>query len=287
MARQKQSITVEPVGGLGNQIFILAAGLEQAQRLGAQLIVDDGWYKSQEKREFQLCQIFPDLILQNAAERSPTAKRWFEFFSKPVSSQIFTEKSSEYDPRIEQVGQNSRLRGYFQSVRYFPTVGKKVVDSILDAPVSDSEKIILDRLQSKPYNAIHVRRGDYVSEKITSEYHGATSRAYFEKAIDFFEDSYKPILVFSDSPDLASEELAGIDGLWFESELSNLGDVATLKLMAGADSLVMSNSSFSWWAAYCIQTTKGSPRIVAPRPWSRDIDLNLDLILPNWFIAQK
>ena len=71
--------------------------------------------------------------------------------------------------------------------------------------------------------------------------------------------------------------------LVFDSRISLLGEVATLKLMSLASGIVMSNSSFSWWAAYTMSHFDPDSTVISPRPWSRDILFNEELINRSWW----
>lgn len=280
--RQNRPITAEIIGGLGNQLFIYAAALEQSFRLGVELEIDRSWFDSQEKRRFQLDQIFPIRnanhgVLENLANRASKALRL-----PGLQPQVFSEVSEQFDPAVFNISPGTRLRGYFQSLRYFPNVGAEIAQRIYNLPLSEDENKIFTKLVENEFNAIHVRRGDYAQDKTTMEYHGLTSRTYFEESLRLFPNPKLPVLVFTDSIDATKNELDGLPNLWFADELERLSDITTLKLMSHASSLAMSNSSFSWWAAYTISSIKAESRIISPRPWSRDIFFNRELIKPSW-----
>ena len=57
--------------------------------------------------------------------------------------------------------------------------------------------------------SLHVRRGDYVSNPVTTEYHGICSEDYYRRAIREIERYCKNphFFVFSDDPAWAKENL--------------------------------------------------------------------------------
>jgi hypothetical protein len=71
--------------------------------------------------------------------------------------------------------------------------------------------------------------------------------------------------------------------LVFDSRISPLGELATLKLMSLASGIVMSNSSFSWWAAYTMSHFDPASTVISPRPWSKDIFFNEELVHRRWW----
>jgi hypothetical protein len=53
--------------------------------------------------------------------------------------------------------------------------------------------------------------------------------------------------------------------------------------MSLASGIVMSNSSFSWWAAYTMSSFNPSTSVISPRPWSKEIYFNEELIDRRWW----
>lgn len=113
-----------------------------------------------------------------------------------------------------------------------------------------------------PYVAMHVRRGKNPinpDEPAYSEnpfYVDLMKTRYYGEAIDQFPQ--RKFLIFSDDIEFCKAnfqgELFGFD----ESET----DLESFNKMASCTDLVISNSSFSWWAAYlCPQENK---KVVAP-----------------------
>jgi len=127
------------------------------------------------------------------------------------------------------------------------------------------------------YVAIHIRRGDYVN---LQNYHGLTTKEYFQNSMKYLREFHGidlPVLVFSDDIDKAREIIP--DAFKYVAKEDTRNDWDTLLLMANAQALVGSNSSFSWWAAY-----GGNSNVaIFPNPWfqNRKIDSS-DLLHPDW-----
>jgi len=277
----KAPVIAEIVGGLGNQLFIYATALEQARRLNLEVWIDQSWFDTQDKRVFSLGHFFDDLqFVDGSNEVSPPGIS--TLLSRNRKVRLFQEKNHFFQKEIFDITAGTRIRGYFQSTKYFPSLRGLMAQAIREAKVTKREQALIDEICSKPFNSIHVRRGDYSFDPATSAYHGITTREYFEVGTRLLGNPDLPCLVFSDSEDAVRTELDGIPTLVFDDRLSNLGEVATLKLMSLSAGLVTSNSSFSWWAAFTMTHFDPGVAVVTPRPWSKDIFFNSELIDHRW-----
>ena len=282
-------IVAKLMGGLGNQLFIYAAALEQARRLGVNVEVDTSFYRIHTKRVYGLDQLFELSIHESTpSEANPSlVGRALKYALRLIKQydllMEFKEKSSLFQPEIFSIHTGTTIEGYFQSAKYFPSVGAEIAQSIRNVVVSTSEQAIIDDVSSKPFIAVHVRRGDYSSESHIREAHGLTTRGYYEASLEILGRKGTPCIVFTDSLEETKKELAGMSDLVFDSRISLLGEVATLKLMSLASGIVMSNSSFSWWAAYTMSHFDPDSTVISPRPWSRDILFNEELINRSWW----
>ncbi|HRG37135.1 MAG TPA: alpha-1,2-fucosyltransferase [Bacteroidia bacterium] len=179
------------------------------------------------------------------------------------------------------------LEGYFQSEKYFEHC-KKLVLAQLELDYKHQNTV--NELYSKinPNNletvAIHVRRGDYVTNPGTNEYHGVLPLSYYEHAIEVASSSRKLLnqplfVVFSDDIDWCKENI--------KSELLNIhfmeqnGSVIDLFLMSKCDHQIIANSSYSWWSAYI--NSNPDKIVIAPEYWFKGGPKNTDDLIPkNW-----
>lgn len=101
-----------------------------------------------------------------------------------------------------------------------------------------------------PYVAMHVRRGKNPinpEEPAYSEnpfYTNLLTTDYYAKAIDHFPR--RKFLIFSDDMEYCKENFKGEIFGYDESET----DLESFNKMASCESIIMANSSFSWWASY-------------------------------------
>lgn len=290
-AKLDDGINAYLTGGLGNQLFIYAAALEQSRRLGCKLYVDASHYLVPDRRLYELgaFEVSGELIVEESpwAGLLPNTKNSVRHrlknFLSSVGRQfppVYQEKDIDYSNDIETVQCGSTLSGYFQSWRYFDGVASEIRNMMLDAPLSPSGKRLENRLQEAHHTVLHVRRGDYLSSGAVN-FHGLTGKTYFERGLDLLESmssKFSPV-IFTDDEDLISREIGlplGIEVISCDG--ANPFDV--LRAMSCCESMIMSNSSFSWWAAWLRE--RPGRAVVAPRPWFADGRAASDLLLPNW-----
>lgn len=113
--------------------------------------------------------------------------------------------------------------------------------------------------------AIHVRRGDYVNNPF---YIQLWETYYYEKATALFPK--EKFLVFSDDIPYCKKIFGDMDCEFSEG----LSEVDDLNKMASCKSIIIANSSYSWWAAYI---SPYAEKIVAPKQWFTDGITRIDL----------
>ena len=180
------------------------------------------------------------------------------------------------------------LEGYFQSEKYFAHC-KKLVLAQLELNYKHQNTVNELYSEINPNNletiAIHVRRGDYVTNAGTNEYHGVLPLTYYENAIEVANSSRKLLnqplfVVFSDDIEWCKQ--------YFKSELLNIhfmeqnGAVIDLFLMAKCDHQIIANSSYSWWAAWINQNP--DKIVIAPEYWFKGGPRNTDDLIPESWI---
>lgn len=233
---------VNVMGGIGNQLFQIAAGYAYAKKWDKRLIINTAhWSASQGKHP----DTYRNTIFKN-----------FEYGAYHTRDIVgIHQKRFNYDELPFQHG-SVALNGYFQSLKYFEEYKDEFI-SLLNMPSGDIRKISGDVLVG-----FHIRRGDYLKY---SNIHYICNTEYFNHFFDIFTPfrstrGYK-ILVFTDSPNHISKEFENMDFNIIQSE----SDVKELAFMSQCDIIVGSNSSFSWWASLI-----GGKECYFPSKWFGD-----------------
>lgn len=276
-------------GGLGNQLFILAAAIEQSNRLGCPLYIDSSKYVSRDpldrgyetQQEFLLGSLEIDAThiatdspwFRNSPRRPKLIRRRIRHTSK---LKVFSEKSFSFQEEINEITPGTTIFGYFQSPKYFK-------DS-LETIASIFEPKILP-IRDRTYEGInvHIRRGDYLLQANTSTL-GLAGIDYFKRAMKLMSDfsKYQNFQVFSDSPELVMQDFVGYSNITFRDMPEPNDPLNELLSLSNSQGLIMSNSSFSWWAAWLMKHTNPSSIVIAPRPWQLKVDNSSQILPSNW-----
>lgn len=116
-------------------------------------------------------------------------------------------------------------------------------------------------IRKSPRVGVHVRRGDYLTDPA---FVSLSDTDYYERAFALFPPATE-FLVCSDDPDWCIAKWESDPRMFFRKGAT---DVEDLNALAGCSSLIMANSSFSWWAAYL--NPNPDKTIIYPKLWHTD-----------------
>lgn len=238
-----KAVYINLAGGLGNQLFQVAAAYAYARENGKHLFLDGGkWSASQGRQPYE----YKNSVFQNFKYASPTR----EVFP-------YSEEQFNYSKIPFQKGDVS-LSGYFQSLKYFESCKDDFINELV------LPEVRTDWINDKNV-AVHIRRGDYLAHH---HVHLICKKEYFEKAFEEF-DGYQ-INVFTDSPEFVQQEF----GEWDFNIIQTGDELKDLTLMSHHDNMVCSNSSFSWWASLL---SKKKDKILVPDIWFKNFEAHDDI----------
>lgn len=284
------AITIRPIGGTGNQLFIYATGSAISQRLGVELWADISDFASNQKRSYML-DSFPSTVSRvvdapDASNRNSLRARFLKSpWANPgnQTGKIVKERGFWFDPQVRDVQDGCTIHGYLQSWKYFQNDSKRLRSEIL-SPVEPSSWFLATSeklLSADPWIGIHVRRGDYLEIPRM----GITTDYYYSRALSVVTQltGVKNAVVFSDDINSARAlpSLSQRRQTKFLEAPEGSSPLENLILLSLSSHLVSANSSFSWWAGWL--NDREERTVVYPRPW---IDFRFindrDLPLPNW-----
>ena len=227
-------------GGLGNQMFEIAAAASLAKDNGALLVVNPTEHiLPNQGRNINVYtnNVFSRIVLDN----------------HPPTNNHITIETLFYEPMAFKP--NVKLRGNFQSYKYFDHNRNYIRD--LFAPTLDIRNHIAKTYPAykSRITAIQVRRGDYAK---FPNHHPLLTPEYYAKAVKIVGSEI--VWVFSDDIPWCKENLH------FDcpSEYIKDEDYIEMYLMSLCKNIVIANSSFGWWAGY-LKTTSG--QVFAPHQW--------------------
>jgi glycosyltransferase involved in cell wall biosynthesis len=302
-------ILVSLTGGLGNQLFQLAAGLYKGQLSPLKIEWDLGKPRKNsqgfpEIKSFKL----PAIIgFDNIRKNSWIYSKAFGYLLRTGFSPSKLERNQLYKTTSKFAGQvlfffrfrvyrklhisndigysdfdmqkRSHLIGYFQS--YVWTQRKEVFEFLKNLSIGDFPEyrkfIELSNIE-KPL-VVHIRLTDYLEEGLI----GIPSVKYYENAIgnQLKSGRYNKIWAFSDDPAQAANWLKGLDSNLIRW-IPKIGDsdLNSFELMRLGHGYVIANSTFSWWAARLSHSS--NPIVIYPKPWFRSMKEPNKLMPPEW-----
>jgi hypothetical protein len=149
--------------------------------------------------------------------------------------------------------------GYWQDERYFFDQADQIAAEL--SPSQLSQLVSADHCKAiELENAvvIHVRRENFPC-KLSSDYY---AEAIKKLDIDYQNTQF---VVFGDSFDWVSKTLSLPTNTIFMNHKRTKSDLADFYLMSRAKRLIISNSTFSWWAAWF--ASRWGAKVVAPEDW--------------------
>ena len=310
-----------PHAGLGNQMFMYAAGLSAATRLGTVLRLcskdfDNNQF-GEDKRPYELGH-FPDITEKQASfgelvktcpgqviinllcyrriKRGDIFRRTlrkavnksglgadFDIGGTPSRlSRLYVQQTSGYSPEFEKIPDDTMISGYWESEKYFDRCAD-LVRRKFTFPAESFSPELSEKVRRCNSVAIHVRRGDktYLAAPLPSD--GKYIRHAIEKISRLTENP--SFFVFSDDMEWCRKNLP----LIYDAEYTFVEGQTPLQdmaLMTLCRHVVMGPSTFSWWGAWL--TEKPGKIVIAPdvklwyKPGAYSPEERKDLLPERW-----
>ena len=278
-------IVIKLQGGLGNQMFQYAAGLSAAHNLKTNLKIDLSWFDNMKEvdtpRFYELdnFSLKQDFISSNQyfLANDSLKKRLLSIVK--VRLNYYKEPHFEYDKNFKKIKNNTYLEGYFQTEEYFKNIRPIILEnfSIKKEPSAKSKEII-DLAHKNESVSLHVRRGDYGTNKNASKFHGLMGEEYYKKAISIINKKIKnpKFFIFSDEIDWVKKNFDLPKGSIFVTH--NKSGIEDMRIMIECKHNIIANSSFSWWGAWLGQNK--DKFVIAPKQWFLDKSINTSGVIP-------
>jgi hypothetical protein len=291
------------MGGLGNQLFQLSAGLfygKEKVRLVSNLshnvrtklntpeVLDLKLPSRCEGYEFEeigyLVRKLVNYSIRLSTKKRSAQHTFFEVFLAMCFSirqrrkfSVYISDGVGFTENFRGKSDHTLLIGYFQSWRYAECLAKAFGGSQIRLKnPSKSFEESLQFFESKSWRLVHIRLGDY----LLSDDFGVLSPEYFIKQISVQEEFKRlETFVFTNDETSLKGMSSELYGLLPELTLS-LSSAELLLLWTSATQFVISNSTFSWWSAYL--SGRGGVDVIAPEPWFKVIQTPDLLVSPKW-----
>lgn len=268
-------ILVRLLGGLGNQMFQYAAGRALAHKLEVPLQLDLRDFRSYRLRGYGL-----DRMSISASPATAETLADWPIWQREISrlasriglpTRWFHERDLRFSAQLGNRTAPVGLDGYFQCEKYFNDARHLLLQEFRPkTPLSSRNAELAEEMRASASVSVHVRRGDYVSNRKTMAVHGLCSQDYYHRAIRVLNDQDGALrfFIFSDDPAWCRENLAIANAVFVEHNID--APECDIHLMAQCKHHIIANSSFSWWGAW-LGDNRGVT--IAPVPWFSDSKL--------------
>ena len=282
-------------GGLGNQLFQYAASRSLADRLGCGLQLDIQAIHLNSDRPFQLDKYNTRADILDVAQvielpdaRSSRLGRFKSRLSQSLPSVFsfpaFWPNSFAFDPRFDRISNPSYLVGYWQSERYFKWNRELLLKDIQLVTTPKIGVEYLKQIKAANSVALHIRRGDYVSNESAAAIHGTCDLSYYTRALQELSKRISDIqlFIFSDDLEWSRRNLQYDFPMIFVDNSDQESSLIDLELMRHCKHHIVANSSFSWWGAWLAQTPH--QLVYAPKRWFSDSNIDATDVVPQHWV---
>lgn len=260
-------IWVRLAGGLGNQLFQLAAAIELHNIIAAPVNIFHSHLQHYNTvRPYHL----PQVLDQPLETGKPP------FLMEVVTRYRFNKILPQIFPWYIHSGnfyntdrtRNYVLDDYFQNVQQIKNGVKTVAQNIRNNIAANKKIQFAFEKLSEGYSkdelaAVHIRRGDYLTPANKKVFYNLDER-YYEKAITALPKKIKKVIVFSESDNY---DLININPIKIDSvKEMQLNDVDEFLLMCMFQHFIIANSTFSYWASMVGRTDQSV--MLGPKDWT-------------------
>ncbi|MEI6191052.1 MAG: alpha-1,2-fucosyltransferase [bacterium] len=255
-------------GGLGNQMFQYAHG-RSLELSGKKVTFNISFFEG------------------NKAEKDTARDFKLDNFNIVTKAKFSTKKHlfSEIKSKIKRkIGFNQE--GLYQNEKYFKDIKEDIQKEFSPKkPLGEESKIWEEKIKNTPNSvSVHIRRGDYVENKITNNLLGVLPLEYYRQAISFISERKSPpnLFVFSDDIDWVKENFKVNYPIFFVSG-PKIRDYEELLLMSKCRDNIIANSSFSWWSAWL--NSNPEKIVIAPKIWFKGSPEQSKKIIPEGWVT--
>ena len=257
------------LGRLGNQMFQYAALRGLASKHGYEYCLPP-----REVVGTRDPNVFSSDITMFECFKIPDAPKYVTNFPK------VNESCFELDQNLwNNCPDNISLYGYFQTEKYFKHIEDEIRSDFTfkESILSDCRSFYNEYFMDTEVISLHVRRGDY----LVNPNHPVQKVEYYKQALVNFDEKL-PVIVFSDDHQWCGQQKIFSNDRFFISQGEDA--IVDLCIMSMCDYHIISNSSYSWWAAWLAKSKK----VIAPKEWFggelKNTKDTKDLYCDGWII---
>jgi hypothetical protein len=260
MEIRRPIVSVNIMGGLGNQMFQLATAFAYSKKYNGELRI------LKNKRFDDGRPLYWDSQLQEFTK--------YLTDSLPNNLSVWKEREATEYCEIPPPNPNGiYLQGYMQSSKYFiddsiknelmtlfsaPKISYVYIKTKFESLINNRERVVV----------VHARRTDYLRNEYIINFHGPLTVDYYKEAVKRMSILVKDPIFLLTSDDISFWSSISKDIPEFTQDnmfiLDSENEIDTLTLLRQFQHFIIANSTFSWWAAWLANDVK---KIIAPSKW--------------------
>lgn len=312
MKNNNYILVVKIKGGLGNQMFQYAF-YKSLIELNKNVCIDLSWFEEKRntiwKRPLVLDKAFEiDLkspsnkiqknldIYINASKTSYLMKIINPRLRKITNYQFIHKykhlfhiiQDDNKEPEAYKLYYEGLLDGYWASEKFFINIKNQIGDIFKYKKQNNKSVLLYQKIINETPNSVslHWRRGDYVGKKAFE----VITDDYMKNALKYIASkiSINKVFVFTEDFIWVKKKLnsfkIGLEFVYVSENLTDTEDYHEQFLMSLCGNNIISNSSFSWWAAYL--NTNKNKIVVAPNKWHNKVfKVDYKYIVPESWVT--
>jgi hypothetical protein len=173
-------------------------------------------------------------------------------------------------------------RGTFQSEKYFENSFSEVRLNLRfqEQKTSLETQHLKAKISEQNSISLHIRRGDYLSDKFSSGFAGICNLEYYERAVQYIKQNVSnPVFyIFTDDIEWVKENFK-IENSHFVIHNSGKDSWQDMYLMSNCKHNIIANSTFSWWGAWL--NNNQDKIVIAPKIWWNHFTKD-DVVPDSW-----
>lgn len=283
-------------GGLGNQLFQYSLGLHLEKKFEKNVFFYDCSHNYKTTHSTSVTKILKKKLNFIKSNKIPKLIK-FTIFSKyflKINNFLFVRFNKKLFPilfldhPLEKVNiDNESIKSNCLSIfsgTWHTNINSydEQIFSNFNFPKKLQVTYTYENLTKLEFISLHIRRGDYISQKKAAKFHGNLKNQYYINSVKYIRTNFEnlPVYIFTDDPKWVSDNFQSlISNSFLISEKFQDAEVDFF-LMTKAKYFIISNSTFSWWAAFFSENK--DKFIILPKNWFKKDVINSNLIYKEW-----
>jgi hypothetical protein len=266
-------VSVNIMGGLGNQMFQVASAYCYAKQQNAKLQILPVKSPADDRRESMYWETVLFRFQPFLTDKLPNMNAWRD------------KQSTMYEPIPPVQNQGLYLIGYYQSSKYFGNHKDEIkqlmrpTETQIEKSKEKHEYLIKNKDRVV---VIHARRTDYLKDG--GKFHGPLEYEYYEQATTMIcKKLQDPIFLLTSDDNMywinGIQKIPALQTNEFHI-LEGENEIDSLTLLQQFHHYIIANSTFAWWFVWLAE----AKTVIAPKRWFGPTgpQVNDDIYEPGW-----